>query len=150
MVEHKIQYNPFYPSFCHSWWRRSFAWEFLSLLKAPKRSMPRKILSKFIPAIPNKASGSSTPCPNLWASLMSLAVMRMWDTTLAKMKVTQLSIHSNFTILLLASRIPAIRLTFLTCRNIECSCIIRTDFSFGYINGSYRLGLILNCPTPRW
>ncbi|VVA13766.1 Hypothetical predicted protein [Prunus dulcis] len=38
--------------------------------------MPRKAFRKFIPNIPNNASGSSMPFPNLGASQMSLAVMR--------------------------------------------------------------------------
>lgn len=133
MIDHIRYRNSLWPSFCHSRWWGSFAWEFLSLLKAWKRSIPRVTLSKFIPAIPNKASGSSMPCPNLWASLRSLTVMRTWDTNRAKMKVAQLRTHSARTILLLASRIPAIRRSFLTCRNIECSCIIKSNFTFSYI-----------------
>lgn len=38
---------------------------------------PRKIFSKFIPAIPERASGSSTPFSNLEASMTSLTVIRM-------------------------------------------------------------------------
>jgi hypothetical protein len=33
-------------------------------LENMERSMPRKAFIKFIPAIPNKASGSSMLCPN--------------------------------------------------------------------------------------
>ena len=35
-------------------------------LENMERSMPRKAFIKFIPAIPNKASGSSMLCPNFW------------------------------------------------------------------------------------
>lgn len=58
------QYGTFL--FNHSRWGcRLPCWDFLSLLKALKRSRPRPMLSKFIPAMPNRASGSSTPFPNL-------------------------------------------------------------------------------------
>ena len=111
---------------CHSRWWLEF-WGLFSLLKALKRSIPRKTLSKFIPTIPNSASGSSTPLSNLEASQITLAVMRIWAANLAVMKVTQLRTHSILTIMLLASRNPAIRRTFLTCRKIECSCMIKVE-----------------------
>ena len=84
--------------------------------------MPRKIFSRFIPAIPDRASGSSIPFPNLGASIRSLAVMSTWDTNLARTNAVQLRNHSAFTNLFLLSRTPAIRRTFLTCRKIECNC----------------------------
>uniref|UniRef100_A0A2P2IPP2 Uncharacterized protein n=1 Tax=Rhizophora mucronata TaxID=61149 RepID=A0A2P2IPP2_RHIMU len=87
--------------------------------------MPRAALSRFIPAMPNRASGNSTPFANLDASAISLTVMSMWGMSLAKTKVVQLRNHSALTLLLLASRKPAIRLTFLTCRKIECSCTFK-------------------------
>lgn len=111
---------------CHSVWRLRCL-GFLSLLNAWKRSIPRNALSKFIPTIPTRASGSSTPFPKLGASRMSLAVMRTWDVNLAKMKVNQLRTHSTFTITLLASRTPAIRRTFLTCRKMEWSWDIEAN-----------------------
>lgn len=94
---------------------------FLSRLNALKRSRPRKTLSRFIPAMPKRASGSTIPFSNLGASTMSLYVIKMWQTTLAKMNIAQLSIHSTLTTRLLASRSPAIRRTFLTWRKMEWS-----------------------------
>lgn len=93
----------------------------ISLLKALKRSIPRPMLSKFMPIIPNKARGSSMPLLNLEASFISLTNMSKWGISRAEKKVTQLRIHSAFTILLSAVRIPAIRRIFRTCRNTECS-----------------------------
>lgn len=109
---------------CHSPCLWEFFWGLFSLLYALKRSIPRKTLRKFIPAMPKRARGSSTPFPNLEASLINLTVMRTWEMNLARVKVTQLRTHSAFTILLSAPRTPAIRRTFLMWRKIECSCKI--------------------------
>lgn len=110
-----------------SWlWWLPFSWFLmllLSLLKAWNKSIPRPILRMFIPTIPDRASGNSTPFPNLCASLISLTVMRMWGMHLANTNAIQFSTHSNFTSAVLLSRIPAILLSFLTCRKIECICL---------------------------
>lgn len=109
----------------------SFAGRFRSRLYALKRSRPRRTLSRFIPAIPKSASGSSTPFLNFGASTMSLYVIRMWHPSLAVKNVTQLSAHSTLThLLLFALRNPAIRRTFLVWRKMECSCKIpETDIN---------------------